>query len=326
METVLNEVLGVINSINPAADLLEYRVKLAGVMARYEFKPIKLLSGHPDIAEKTKMFIAAKRLEGLSKLTLDGYALELKIFGSYVNKPIEAISTQDLRSFLGSFEHLKKSSLTRRLHVLRSFFGWLTDEEVIARDPSRKIKTPKPEKRLPKALTVEELEILRESCRTLRERALVESYYATGCRLSEIQQMNRQDIDWQDGEASVIGKGSVERIVYFSFKALYHLKKYINSRADAIPAIFITQRQPYRRLSKRGIQREIKIIAERAALSKNVHPHVFRHTLATLMLNHGADITTVQEILGHADPGTTQIYAKASNARKKEQYKKHHVI
>jgi len=123
--------------------------------------------------------------------------------------------------------------------------------------------------------------------------------------------------------AESVGKGSKEREVYFSWKAIYHLKKYLNSRGDVVPALFVTERKPCRRLSKRGFQREIKIIAERSGLKKNVHPHVYRHTFATLTLNNGADLAAVQNLLGHSNPGTTQIYAQLTNGRKKEQYQKY---
>jgi integrase/recombinase XerD len=209
---------------------------------------------------------------------LDGYALELRIFAQHVTQPTDMITTADIRAYLGSFEHLKMSSVSKKLSVLKSFFGWLADEEIIAKDPARRIKPPKKEQRLPKALTIEELEQVRESCVTPRERALVEVLYATGGRLSEIQALNKSDIDYQAMSAKVIGKGNKEREVYLSFKAMYHLKKYLMLRLDENPALFITERQLYRRLSNRGIQRAIAIMASRSGIQKRIHPHTFRHT------------------------------------------------
>lgn len=217
------------------------------------------------------------------------------------------------------------SSIAKKLSVLKSFFSWLADEEIIQKDPTRRIKSPKKEKRLPNALTIEELEMLREACTTYRERSLVEVLYATGGRLSEVQALNRNDIDWQNKSAKIIGKGNKERDVYFSFKALYHLKKYLKSRDDLVPALFITERKPYRRLSNRSIQRAIDNIAERSEINKKISPHTFRHTLSTLMLENGADITAIQKILGHSDLNTTQIYAQISDTRKQEQYNRHMV-
>lgn len=323
MQELLNQIVSAVAEVCPAADLLQVKSKIAGILALYDIRPGKITAGHPDVAEKVKLFLAAKKLEGLSNLTLAGYEIELRIFAKHIQKPVEAITTADLRQFLGQFEHLKLSSISRKLSVLKSFFGWLTEEEIIPRDPTRKIKPPKKEKHLPKALTIEELELIREACATRRERALVEVFYSTGCRLSEIAQLNRQDIDWQQHSAKVTGKGSKEREVYFSFKAMHHLRKYLDTRKDAVPALFVTERQPYRRMSNRAIQREFDKIAKRAGITKKLHPHVMRHTMATLTLNNGADIVAVQSLLGHANPATTQVYAQLTSGRRREQYKKY---
>jgi len=326
MEPLLNQLINEITSTCPDIDLLQLRVKIASLLAAYDIKPAKITAAHPDVSEKVKLFLAAKRLEGLSPLTLAGYEIELRTFGKHMQKPVAEIVTADIRTYLGQFDRLKLSSISRKLSVLKSFFGWLTEEEIIPRDPARKIKPPKKEKLLPKALSIEELEMMRETCRTTRERAMIEVFYATGCRLSEIQQLNRADIDWQNKSAKVIGKGSKEREVFLSPKAIYYLKKYLKERKDAYPALFITQRQPVRRLSRRGFQREIKLIAGRAGIQKRVHPHTMRHTMATLTLNNGADLVAVQELLGHVNPGTTQIYAQLSNERKREQHRKYLVL
>ncbi|GAB6170891.1 tyrosine-type recombinase/integrase [Paradesulfitobacterium aromaticivorans] len=320
-ELMLEQVTSAVSVSCPTLDKQELQNSLTGIFAQYDIKPAPLPNGHPDLAAKIKLFLAGKRLEGLSELTLKGYALDLRIFAEHVQKATVDITTADIRAYLGEFNGLKTSSLSGKLSVLKSFFGWLTSEEILPRDPSRKIKPPKKEKRMPKALTIEELEMIREACKTPRERAMIEVYYATGARLSEVQRLNRDDIDWQTMSVRVIGKGNKERTVYLSFKATYHLKKYLMRRTDDEPALFITERQPYRRLSNRGIQREIKIIAERSGVKKNVHPHVLRHTFATLLLNNGADLVSVQGLLGHEDPATTQIYAQVTDEKRKSAHK-----
>lgn len=326
-ELLLTQLINEITQVCREINVLELRTRFSNVLSLYEIKPIgSAPQFQSDLEDKIALFLASKQLEGLSKVTLDGYKIELRLFAKHIQKPIEQITTADIRAYLGQFPHLKLSSLTKRLSVLKSFFGWLNSEEIIQRDPTRKIKPPKTEKALPKALTIEELEMLREACQTSRERALIEIFYATGCRLSEIYQLNRQDINWQTQSARVIGKGTKEREVFFSFRALFHLRKYLASRNDDCPALFITERKPYRRLSRRAIQREIKLIAQRAGIKKNVHPHTMRHTFATLTLNNGADLATIQALLGHANPATTQIYAQVSDERKREQYKSHFVM
>lgn len=307
----------------PNMDKLELQQTLSSILSHYDIKPALIPNGHPDLQQKIKLFLSGKRLEGLSPLTLDSYAIELRIFAEHVQKATDEITTADIRTYLGECDYLKTSSLSRRLSVLKSMFSWLSNEGVIAKDVTKQIKPPKKEQRVPKALTIEELEMIREACITPRERALVEVLYATGGRLSEIQKMNRQDIDYQAMSVLVVGKGNKERPVYFSFKALYHLKKYLMRRMDDVDALFITERQPYRRLSARGIQREVKIIADRSEVKKNVHPHIFRHTFATLMLNNGADLVAVQGLLGHTDPATTQIYASMTDERRKQSHKQY---
>ncbi|MGM0804671.1 MAG: site-specific tyrosine recombinase/integron integrase [Bacillota bacterium] len=322
-EQMLSEVVSVLINLIPGIQMDEVKNKLSTVLTKYHVTRVEQDEVHPDLQEKIELFLSTKKLEGLSPITLGSYKLELRIFADKVKKRTPDVSSADIRVFLTQFGHLKLSSLSRKLSVLKSFFSWLTSEELIMRDPTVKIKPPKKEKRLPKALSIEELEMLRESCKTIRQRAFLEILYATGCRLSEVHDLNRTDINYQSMSTNVIGKGDKERTVYLSYKALYHLRKYLNNRTDNEEALMVTERKPYRRLSKRGIQREIGIIARNAGLEKRVSPHTLRHTFATLTLNNGADIVAVQHLLGHSSPSTTQTYAVLSDERKREQHKKY---
>ena len=322
-EQFLSEVTQAFFVACPDLNISDMQSKLSEVISRFDIKRIDAEQAHPDLAEKLELFIAGKQLEGLSKITLGGYKRHLRIFSEHVKKKVEDVTTADIRVYMSRYKDQKNSTIGTKISVLKSFFGWLTSEEILLRDPTSRIKHPKKEKRLPKALSIEELEMLREGCQNVRQRVLIEVLYATGCRLSEVQALDRSDIDYNTQSCRVIGKGNKEREVYFSFKAIYHLKKYLLSRADIVPALIITERQPYRRLSGRGIQREIGIIAKNAGLLKKVSPHTLRHTFATLTLNNGADLVAVQELLGHENPATTQIYASISAERKREQHKKH---
>lgn len=321
-ETLISEITAYISELVPI-HVDQVKSKLSAIMLKYHVKKVETGEIHPDLTDNIELFLSSKKLEGLSQITLDSYKLELKIFSEKVKKHTKDISSADIRVYLAQFPHLKMSSVSRKLSVLKSFFGWLAAEEIIQRDPTAKLKPPKEEKRLPKALTIEELEMLRESCKTVRQRAFLEVLYATGCRLSEVHQLNINDINQQSMSCLVVGKGNKQREVYFSFKAMYHLNRYLNERNDDCEALFITERKPYRRLSKRGIQREIKKIAEGAGLENKVHPHVLRHTFATLMLNNGAELVAIQELLGHSSSETTLRYARITEERKREQHKKY---
>lgn len=324
-EQLMSDVAAYISELVPV-NIEQVKNKLSMILTKYHVKKVGKTEIHPDLTDKIRLFLSAKKLEGLSKVTLDSYLLELNTFSKKVKKRVEDITTAEIRVFLGSFEHLKLSSVSRKLSVLKSFFGWLTAEEFLQRDPTTKIKPPKKEKRLPKALTIEELELLRESCKTNRQRAFLEILYATGCRLSEVHALNKSDINNRTASCRVIGKGNKEREVYFSPKAMYHLRKYLMNRTDDCEALMVTERKPYRRLSQRGIQREISIIAKQAGLDKKISPHTMRHTFATLTLNNGADIAAVQALLGHEDPATTQIYAQLTEEKKRETHKKYLVM
>jgi integrase/recombinase XerD len=271
------------------------------------------------------LFLAAKRLDGLSINTIKNYKLILQRFAFTVHKDIEQVDVMDIRMYLAlcTRSRLKNSSLATIISSLKSFFGWLENEEYILRSPMRKIKTTKVEKRVRKALTREELEMLRDACSTLREKALVEFFYSAGCRLDEAQQLNKESIDWNNGTVMVIGKGNKERPVYLNARSILHLKKYLMSRTDNSPALFVSERQPHARLGRRAIEVEFSSLGKLAGITKQVYPHLLRHTTATNMLQGGASLSEVQNYLGHESPATTQIYAHLSTDAIKQSHNKH---
>jgi integrase/recombinase XerD len=320
-EQLLSDVASVLYDLYPDMNVEDTKGKLSVALLKYHIQRVERDEPHPDLQDKIKLFLAAKKLEGLSPITLGSYKLDLMIFADRMRKKAIDVSAADIRIYLAEFETLKNSSISKKLSVLKSFFGWLASEEFIQRDPTTKLKPPKEEKRMPKALSIEELELLRESYTTKRQRALLEILYSTGCRLDEIHKLNQSDINYQTMSCKVIGKGNKEREVYFSFKAMYHLRKYLMNRTDDVDdALFVTERKPYRRLGHRAIQREIGKVAKE--LEKRVSPHTMRHTFATLTLNNGAELAAVQQLLGHESSATTQIYAHYTEERKRDQHKK----
>ncbi|TQR14611.1 integrase [Psychrobacillus lasiicapitis] len=276
-----------------------------------------------DMKDKINLFISSKRLEGLAEVTLIGYERELKLFADSVSKATVQIQTPDIRNYLASLKSVKNATVGKKLDVFRSFFGWMVKEEILLRDPTAKIKNPKKGKRLPKGLSVEELELAREVCETKRERAMLEVFYSTGCRLSELASMDIDRIDKQDMSTTVIGKGNKERKVYLTYTALYHLNSYLKSRNDDCEAVFVTKRRPHRRMGNKSIQDEVNKIEQRAQLKKKLTPHVLRHTLAQNMLDNGANLEEVQSILGHSNISTTQVYAHVSEERKQQAHKRY---
>lgn len=322
---LLNELNTVVNILCPETDLVNLSIRLEEVLSNYDIVRKTILDMEKDVPEKVNIYISSKKLEGLSNKTLKGYKSELNLFSNFCKKAISQITTSDIRNYLSSFKEAKMSTIGTKLSMLKSFFSWLVREEIILRDPTSKVKIPKTPKRLPKGLTIEELETVRESCETLRERALLEVFYSTGSRLSEIVNLNKDDINLQNTNAKVIGKGNKERIVYLSFKAMYHLKRYLKSRNDDCDALFVTEKKPFRRMRNRTIQCAFDDIERKSGITKPLTPHVLRHTYANLSMDAGIELTDLQHLMGHTNPSTTLIYSTVSEERKQQAFKKYHV-
>ncbi|PZX07890.1 integrase/recombinase XerD [Psychrobacillus insolitus] len=319
-----NDLQTVVELISPGIEKDKLALRIEEVLYRYHIEHRESQDLANDMEDKLKLFLSSKRLEGLSPKTLKDYQLELRLFFKYEPKAVVLIQTPDVRNYLASLENIQTSTMGKKLTVLKSFFGWMVKEEILLRDPTAKIRLPKKKKRLPKGLTIQELELVRETCNTKRERALIEVFYSTGCRLSELASMNIDSIDKQEMSTTVIGKGNKERKVYLTFMALYHLESYLKERNDDCEAVFITQRRPYRRMGNKAIQVEVDHIEQRVGLkNKKLTCHTMRHTLAQNMLDNGAKLEEVQNILGHENIGTTQIYAQVSEERKQQAHKRY---
>lgn len=323
-----NELQALVGTICPDVDEMKLSVRLEEILTNYDTLRKSNQQLQEDLQENISLYISSKKLEGLSSRTLSGNLLDLQLFAAHCKKATAHITTPDIRAYLAKAQTergLMNSTVGKKLSTLKSFFGWLVQEEIILKNPVLKINPPKTPKRLAKGLSIEELELVRECCHTLRERALLEVFYSTGCRLSEIANMRIDHINFQDMSASVIGKGDKERIVFLTFKACYHLKKYLNTRNDDCPYLFVTERRPFRQMKNCSIQREINKIEQRADIGKKLHPHVLRHTYATLMRDAGIELGDLQHLMGHSSPATTLRYLGSSENRSREAHRKYHV-
>ncbi|MEX0049605.1 site-specific tyrosine recombinase/integron integrase [Clostridium butyricum] len=279
-----------------------------------------------DIEEKALLYLNVKKLSGYSPATLSNYKYLLQKFAGFINKPIQTVNVNDIRMFLVlNSEGKKPSSVNSMIYYLKSFFNWLEVEELIERNPTKKLEVTKLPKRLRKALSIEELEKLRIACKTNRERALIEFLFATGCRVSEVVNCNISDLNFNENSLRVIGKGDKERFVFFSDKTKLYLKKYLEDdrNKDNEDALFVSEKFPYNPLGRRGIETIVTRITKRTDFNKKVFPHLLRHTMACVGLQNGADLVTIQNLLGHTDPSTTQIYAQNSIDNLKHEYKQH---
>lgn len=279
-----------------------------------------------DLNKRIAYYMGAKRIDGLSQRTLDNYKYTLEMFAQKVNKSISKITTDDIRgyiTYLSEERHLRETSLQTHISTLRAFFGWLYVEEKIKKNPMLKIRSLKLDKKNARqALSLEELERLRDACKGYREKALVEFLVSTGCRLSEVAQLKVDDLNLNERGVVVTGKGDKDRLVYFSVRARLMLQEYIKERKGG-EGLFVSSKTPYLPLKQRAIERIVHAISERAGLASRVHPHLLRHTFATLALNSGMDVTVIQRLLGHENISTTQIYAAMNEDTVKHQYNKY---
>jgi integrase/recombinase XerD len=280
-----------------------------------------------DLEDRIMLFLAVKKLDNLSKKTLYNYNLQLINFASFLHKPINSISPMDIRCYMAyRSKTLQPSSMVNLIDILKTFFGWCKSEEIILKDPMQNIKNTKVPQKLKEPLTLEELEIMRQSCVNKREKAILEVFYSTGVRVSELSDMNIKDVNWDVMTIKVLcGKGSKGRIVCFTSKCKIFLKQYLQSRTDDCEALFVTGKYPLHRLGIRSLERTIKKIALRSGIKKNIFCHLLRTTHASISIANGASIYSVQKLLGHESTNTTQRYIVCDDKYLRHEYDKHFI-
>lgn len=268
-------------------------------------------------------YVATKRIEGLSENTIRRYIdVNMKLL-NFLGKPINEITTYDVRFYLSykkEKDKVKKSTLDGMRRCFNAFYSWLAAENLIDRNPCQALAQIKCKNEIRKPFSAIELEKLKSACKTKRDLALVEFLYSTGCRVSEVSALNRSDINFEELEIKVLGKGDKERIVYLTPVAAMRLQEYLDARIDNDPCLFYSRAK--RRFGKNGIEALIRKLGKSAGIEK-AHPHRFRRTLATNLLDRGMDIQDVAAILGHADLKTTKIYCYTSQSKVKREYRKY---
>lgn len=260
-----------------------------------------------------KMYLMCRKAEGLQDGSMDNLRYTLNRFADTVGKPLKEISTNDIRGYLFLYqqrENVKACTVDKIRQRINSFFNWCANEGIISYNPAARVAKIKAAKSDRRALTEEELEYCRNQCLTLRDKALLEVLYSTGARVSEVSRINIKDIDWNHGSVRVFGKNSEWYTVYLNARAIVSLKTYLKERKDSCPALFVTERSPSRRLDVYSLRNAIEKIGKRADLEIVLSPHVLRHTMATMALQHGTPLEIVQRMLNHKNPATTQIYAE----------------
>lgn len=272
-----------------------------------------------------RSFIAAKRIEGCSEKTLKYYDTTIKAMLDGIGKDIKYILTDDIRKCLTDYHEKKKSSkvtIDNIRRILSSFFSWLEDEDCILKSPVRRIHKVKTASNIKETYSDEALELMRDNCTELRDLAMIDMLASTGMRVGEMVLLNREDIDFNERECVVFGKGNKERIVYFDARTKIHLQNYLNSRTDCNPALFVSLNLPHDRVKIGGIEVRLREFGRRLGLQK-VHPHKFRRTLATMAIDKGMPIEQLQQLLGHRKIDTTLQYAMVKQSNVKIAHRKY---
>ena len=276
---------------------------------------------------------------GVSKNTVESYERDLKQFLNYIKKSPEKIAYSDIIEFISMLDKLglATSSIARKTTSLRIFFRFLNDEKIISKDPTEFVELPKVTKKLPEVLSVEEVERIIEAIKrpdgtenifTIRDRAMIEILYGAGLRISELINLRIDDLMFEEEFLRIVGKGEKERLVPLGEHAIEATERYIRISRPLLlgkefsPYLFITRRG--KRFTRMGVWKIIKYYVKIAGIKKNVTPHTFRHSFATHLIEGGADLRSIQEMLGHASIVTTQIYTHIDRTYIKEVYRAFH--
>lgn len=271
------------------------------------------------------LFLAAKRIEGCSEKSLKYYQATTQAMLDGIGKPIKEIVTEDIRQYLTNYQrerHSSRVTIDNIRRILSSFFSWLEDEDYILKSPVRRIHKVKTASNIKETYSDETLELMRDSCSEMRDLAMIDLLASTGMRVGEMVLLNRDDVDFAERECVVFGKGDKERVVYFDARTKLHLQTYLDSRNDNNPALIVSLKAPFSRLSIGGVETRLRELGRQLGVHK-VHPHKFRRTLATMAIDKGMPIEQLQQLLGHKRIDTTLQYAMVKQSNVKLAHRKY---
>lgn len=291
----------------------------------------KTIADNNPLSEENKnmkllnLFLSAKKIEGCSDKTLHYYQKTIEAMFNSINKSIKDITTDDIRTYLSNYQSKNNSSkvtIDNIRRILSTYFSWLEDEDYILKSPARRIHKVKTALCIKETYSDESLETMRDNCENIRDLAMIDLLASTGMRVGEMVLLNRNDIDFNNRECKVLGKGNKERIVYFDARTKIHLMEYLNCRNDANEALFVTLNHPNDRLKIGGVEVRIRELGKKLNIPK-AHPHKFRRTLATMAIDKGMPIEQLQVLLGHKRIDTTLQYAMVNQSNVKASHKKY---
>ena len=271
------------------------------------------------------LFLDAKKIEGCSVRTIQYYRTTIEKLLLHIETPVRKITTEEIRHYLVEYQKINNCSKVTVDNVRRnisSFFSWLEEEDYILKSPMKRIHKIKTKQQVKETISDEAIEQLRDHCKCPRDLAMIDLLYSTGIRVGELVNLNISDINFEERECVVFGKGDKERKVYFDAKAKIHLQRYLNSRNDNNPALFVTLDAPFNRLKISGVEIRMRRLGRKLNMEK-IHPHKFRRTMATRAIDKGMPIEQVQKLLGHSQIDTTMQYAIVNQTNVKTSHQKY---
>ena len=307
------------------AQMKQLEQAMENVLQNYEITGIDTGFAEENNQTLLDAFLSSKRIEGCSEKTLKYYRTTLETMLASLEKNVRRVFTEDLRTYLTEYQNrnqCSKVSIDNIRRILSSFFAWLEDEDYIVKSPVRRIHKVKTASCIKETYTDEDLERMRDNCETLRDLAIIDMLASTGMRIGEMVLLNRRDINFNERECVVFGKGDKERVVYFDARTKLHLQEYLEGRQDKNPALFVSLKAPYERVKIGGIETRLREIGKKLNIIK-VHPHKFRRTLATMAIDKGMPIEQLQRLLGHQRIDTTLQYAMIKQSNVKIAHKKY---
>ena len=307
------------------AQMKQLEQAMENVLQNYEITGVDTGFAEDDNQTLLDAFLSSKRIEGCSEKTLKYYRTTLETMLASLEQNVRRVFTGDLRTYLPEYQNrnqCSKVSIDNIRRILSSFFAWLEDEDYIVKSPVRRIHKVKTATCIKETYTDEDLERMRDNCENLRDLAIIDMLASTGMRIGEMVLLNRRDINFNERECVVFGKGDKERVVYFDARTKLHLQEYLEGRQDKNPALFVSLKAPYERVKIGGIETRLREIGKKLNIIK-VHPHKFRRTLATMAIDKGMPIEQLQRLLGHQRIDTTLQYAMIKQSNVKIAHKKY---
>lgn len=271
------------------------------------------------------LYLNAKKIEGCSERTIIYYGTTLDHFFKSVEEPARKVTTERIRAYLADYQKINNCSNATVDNIRRnisSFFSWMEEEDHILKSPMHRIHKIKTVKQVKEVISDEVIEKLRDTCKCSRDLAMLDLLYSTGMRVGELVKLNKSDVNFEERECIVFGKGDKERRVYFDAKAKLHLQTYLSERNDDNPALFVTLDSPHNRLKISGVEIRLRELGRSIDVDK-IHPHKFRRTMATRAIDKGMPIEQVQKILGHSQIDTTLRYAIVNQNNVKTAHRKY---